>query len=88
VKQLLLTYLRPYRWRIGIVSLLVLGQAIGNLYLPTLNANIINKGVSLGNTTYIWHTGLIMLGVALIIIACSITSAFNVAGPRWGWDAM
>jgi ATP-binding cassette subfamily B protein len=57
----------------------VLGQAIGNLYLPTLNADIINNGVAKGDTTYILQTGLIMLGVALIIIACSITSAFNVA---------
>ena len=84
MKQLLLTYLRPYRWRIGIISVLVLGQAIGNLYLPTLNADIINNGVAKGDTTYILQTGLIMLGVALIIIVCSITSAFNVAKTAMG----
>jgi ATP-binding cassette subfamily B multidrug efflux pump len=84
LKQLLLNYLRPYRWRIGIVSFLVLAQAIGNLYLPTLNADIINNGVAKGDTAYILQTGLIMLGVALIIIVCSITSAFNVAKTAMG----
>jgi ATP-binding cassette subfamily B protein len=84
MKQLLLTHLRPYRTRVGIIAVLVLTQAIGNLYLPTLNADIINNGVLKGDTGYILRTGMIMLGIALLITACSITSAFNVARTAMG----
>ena len=69
MKQLLLTYLRPYRKRISLVVMLVLVQSIGNLYLPTLNADIINVGIAKGDTGYILRTGGIMLGVALLITA-------------------
>ncbi len=79
MKHLLLTYLRPYRKRISLVVMLVLVQAIGNLYLPTLNADIINNGVAKGDTSYILHTGLIMLGVALLITACSIIAVFHAS---------
>jgi ATP-binding cassette subfamily B multidrug efflux pump len=82
--QLLRTYLRAYRTRMGVIAVLVLTQAIGNLYLPTLNADIINKGVTLSNTGYILRTGMIMLGVTLLITMCSITSAFNVAKTAMG----
>ena len=81
---LLRTYLRPYRLRIGFIASLVLVQAVGNLYLPTLNADIINNGVAQGKTGYIIHTGLIMLGVTFLISICSITSAFNVAKTAMG----
>jgi ATP-binding cassette, subfamily B, multidrug efflux pump len=84
MKRLLLTYLRPYRGRIGLIFFLVLLQSIGNLYLPTLNADIINNGVLKGDTGYILRTGLIMLGVALLITACSITSVFNASKTAMG----
>ena len=50
---LLRTYLRPYGRAITIVLALLLVQAIGNLYLPTLQGDIINNGVSKGDTGYI-----------------------------------
>jgi ATP-binding cassette subfamily B protein len=55
VKRLLLNYLRPYRGRIGLIFFLVLLQSIGNLYLPTLNADIINEGVAKGHRLYRTH---------------------------------
>jgi ATP-binding cassette subfamily B multidrug efflux pump len=79
VKQLLLTYLRPYRKRISLVVMLVLVQSIGNLYLPTLNADIINFGIAKGDTGYILRIGGIMLGVALLITVCSVTSVFHAS---------
>jgi ATP-binding cassette subfamily B protein len=68
----------------GLVFTLVLLLSIGNLYLPTLNADIINNGVAKGDTAYILRTGLIMLGVALLITACSLTSVFNASKTAMG----
>ena len=84
MKRLLLTYLKPYRRRIALIAALVLTQAIGNLYLPTLNADIINNGVAKGDTGYILRIGLIMLGIALLITSCSVASAFNGAKTAMG----
>jgi len=64
---LLRTYLRPYRWQLALVIVLVLGQAIGNLYLPNLNADIINNGVAKGDVDYIWSAGGLMLLVTLVL---------------------
>jgi ATP-binding cassette subfamily B multidrug efflux pump len=75
---LLATYLRPYRGRLLLVIALLLVQAIGNLYLPDLNADIINNGVVKGDTGYILRTGGLMLVVtALLGIAA-------VIGVYWG----
>ena len=62
---LLRTYLRPYRGPLVLVMVLLLIQAIGNLYLPDLNADIINNGVAKGDTDYILRTGALMLVVTL-----------------------
>ena len=57
MKRLLLAYLRPYRVESAIVVVLVSIQVIANLYLPELNAKIINNGVTKGDTAYIARTG-------------------------------
>ena len=62
-------YLPPYRLPIALVLLLLLVQAIANLYLPELNAEIINNGVATGDTEYILRTGGFMLAVTFVIIA-------------------
>ena len=46
---------------------LVVIQAIGNLYLPNLNADIINNGVAKGDVDYIWRTGAVMLAITLVL---------------------
>ncbi len=56
---------------------LVLIQAIGNLYLPNLNADIINNGVAKGDLGYIWRTGAVMLGITLVL------GVIAVAGVYW-----
>jgi ATP-binding cassette subfamily B protein len=74
--DLLKTYLRPYRTQLGLVIVLLLAQAIGNLYLPALNADIINNGVAKGDIGQIVSTGTFMLLVTLVLIAVSIVSVY------------
>jgi ATP-binding cassette subfamily B multidrug efflux pump len=74
--QLLRRYLRPYRRDITLVVALQLLQTIATLYLPTLNADIIDRGVVTGNTGYIVRVGGAMLGVTLLQILCSIGAVY------------
>ena len=74
--QLLRTQLRPYRRPVALVVLLQLAQTLATLYLPTLNADIIDNGVITGDTRYIMRTGGIMLAVTLAQIACSIGAVY------------
>jgi ATP-binding cassette subfamily B multidrug efflux pump len=74
--KLLSTYLKPYRNWILIVVGLVLLQTIGNLYLPDLNAKIINNGVVKGDIPYIVQTGALMLVVTLVLGVISIISVY------------
>ncbi len=73
---LLRTYLRPYTRQLALVLALLLLQAIGNLYLPELNADIINNGVVKGNTDYILQTGGFMLLVTLLLGVAAIISTY------------
>ena len=61
--RLLRERLRPYRRDIGLVVLLQLVQTLATLYLPTLNADIIDNGVVTGDTGYIMRTGGVMLAI-------------------------
>ncbi len=74
--RLLRTHLRPYRRDLQLVVLLQLVQTLATLYLPTLNADIIDKGVITGDTRYILTTGGFMLLVALVQIICAIGAVF------------
>jgi ATP-binding cassette subfamily B multidrug efflux pump len=69
-------YLRPYKKGVVIVLFLLLIQAIANLYLPNLNASLINNGVAKGDISYIWKIGAIMLAASVLIMAASILLAF------------
>lgn len=72
----LLQYLKPYQKQLFLVMALLLVQAIANLYLPDLNADIINNGIARGDTEYILKTGGFMLLVTLLLAACSVVSAY------------
>ena len=74
--RILRTYLRPYGPLIGAVLLLQLLQTVATLYLPTLNANIVDQGVVKGDTAYIVRTGAVMLGVTLFQISCAIGAVY------------
>ncbi|HEX2902864.1 MAG TPA: ABC transporter ATP-binding protein [Jatrophihabitans sp.] len=74
--HILRRYLRPYRNALLAVVVLQLIQSVAGLYLPSLNADIIDKGVAVGNTGYVISTGGVMLLVTLAQIACSIGAVF------------
>ena len=74
--RLLKQRLMPYRRQLVLVLSLLLVQAIANLYLPTLNADIINNGVVKGDTTYILIVGSIMLGVTLLFAVTAIVAVY------------
>jgi len=83
--RLLRTYLRPYAWPIFAVIALLLVQAIGNLYLPTLNGDIINEGVAKGDNDYIIRTGGFMLLVTLVLGVASILAVYWGAKTAMGF---
>jgi len=74
--QTLREFLRPYKRTVWIVVFLLLIQSIGNLYLPNLNADLINNGVAKGDIGYIWRIGAIMLAISALIIGASIIIAY------------
>jgi len=74
--RLLRTYLRPYTMALLLVVALQLAGTIASLYLPSLNADIIDKGVAKGDTGYILATGGWMLAVTLVQVACSIAAVY------------
>jgi ATP-binding cassette subfamily B protein len=69
-------YLRPYKKWLTIVVVLQLIGTIASLYLPTLNADIIDNGVVTGDTAYILRIGAIMLAVSLVQVVCSIIAVY------------
>ncbi|MHB8613160.1 MAG: ABC transporter ATP-binding protein [Candidatus Dormibacteraceae bacterium] len=74
--RLLRTYLKPYTTPLIAVVALQLVGTMANLYLPSLNADIIDKGVAKGDTGYILSTGGWMLAVTLLQIVCSIAAVY------------
>ncbi|WP_406126944.1 ABC transporter ATP-binding protein/permease [Streptomyces canus] len=74
--RLLRTYLRPYKKPITILVLLQFLQTCATLYLPTLNADIIDHGVVNGDTGYILSFGALMIGISLVQVVCNIGAVF------------
>ncbi|HEY2983504.1 MAG TPA: ABC transporter ATP-binding protein [Jatrophihabitantaceae bacterium] len=74
--RLLRAYLRPYRRTVWLVVWLQLVQTLATLYLPSLNADIIDNGVVKGDTGYIIHLGGMMLAVTLVQIVCSVGGVY------------
>jgi ATP-binding cassette subfamily B multidrug efflux pump len=76
VTALLRARLLPYWRRILIVLVLLLVQAIANLYLPTLNADLINNGVVKGDTSYIMRTGMVMLAATALLAVATVIAVY------------
>lgn len=74
--RLLRAYLRPYRRSIAALMALQLLQSLATLYLPTLNADIIDYGVVKGDTGYILSRGALMLAITVAQVACSMAAAY------------
>ncbi|MGV9769403.1 ABC transporter ATP-binding protein [Microbacterium sp. NPDC003461] len=82
--KLLVRYLRRYRLMLVGVLVFQLASALAALYLPTLNAAIIDQGVAQGDVGYIVRTGLLMLLVALGQIVAGIIATFCAARAAMG----
>src|SRR5438128_5935835 len=80
LSRLLATYLRPYGGAVALVVGLLLIQSIANLYLPNLNADIINNGVVKGDIGYIWRIGAIMLALAVMVGILAIVAVWFSSG--------
>ncbi|GAA4050445.1 ABC transporter ATP-binding protein [Streptomyces shaanxiensis] len=74
--RLLRTYLRPYRKPVAWLVLLQFLQTCATLYLPTLNADIIDTGVVNGDTGYILGYGALMIGISLVQVVCNIGAVY------------
>jgi ATP-binding cassette subfamily B multidrug efflux pump len=74
--RLLRRFLGRYRGPLSVVVVLQLVQTIATLYLPGLNADIIDRGVAVGDTGYIWRTGTVMLAVSLVQVVAAIGAVY------------
>jgi ATP-binding cassette, subfamily B, multidrug efflux pump len=83
--QLLRTQLRPYRTPLALVVLLQFLSTLAMLFLPSLNADIIDRGVAVGDIGYIWQAGGLMLAVSVGQIVCSIVAVWFAARIAMGF---
>ncbi len=74
--RILKEHLAPYRPQLGLVVLLQFVGTMAALYLPSLNADIIDTGVAQGDTGFITRTGALMLAVSLVQILCSTGAVY------------
>jgi ATP-binding cassette, subfamily B, multidrug efflux pump len=77
-------HLRPYLPHAAAVIVLQLATVLATLYLPTLNADIIDNGVATGDTDYIWRVGGVMLIVAMVQVITAIASVWFGARVSMG----
>jgi len=74
--RLLRTYLRTYKRELYVLLGLQAVQAMANLYLPNLNASLVDKGILRGNTGYIWRTGGVMLVVTIFQVIFAVSAIY------------
>ncbi|MEU0988542.1 ABC transporter ATP-binding protein [Streptomyces sp. NPDC005953] len=74
--RLLRKHLRPYKKPIALLVLLQLLQTSATLYLPTLNAAIIDNGVVKGDTGYILRLGVLMLAISVVQVLCNMGAVY------------
>jgi ATP-binding cassette subfamily B multidrug efflux pump len=82
---LLRRYLRPYKAALVAVVVLQFFGTLAALYLPTLNADIIDNGVAKADTQYILRVGAVMLAITLVQVFCSIGAVFFGARTAMGF---
>ena len=85
LRQLLRTHLAPYKQVLWIVVVLQAIQTSATLALPTLNADLINKGVLVGDNGYIWRTGVVMIGFSFVQIVFAAAAVWFGARAAMGF---
>ena len=83
--RVLRTYLRPYRKLLAAVVVLQTIQALLSLYLPTLNARLLDEGVLAGDRDRIWSIGAVMLVVTLAQMVFMIAAVYCGARVAMGF---
>lgn len=79
---LLRQYIRPYRRLVAVLTVLQIVSTLATLYLPTVNAAIIDDGVAKGDTAAILSLGMLMLAVTGVQLLCSVGALY--VGSRTG----
>ena len=82
--KVLVRFLKPHQRLLVAVVVFQLAQSIASLYLPTLNADIIDNGVATGDTDYILRMGGLMLLITLLQIACAVVAVYFGAKAAMG----
>ena len=82
--RLLSRHLRPYTGLVVMVLVLQLVATLASLWLPTLNADIIDHGIAQGDTGYIWRVGGLMLAVSLVQAVAQIAATWGAARSSMG----
>jgi ATP-binding cassette subfamily B multidrug efflux pump len=82
--KVLVRFLRPHQRLLIAVVVFQLAQSIASLYLPTLNADIIDNGVAAGDTDYILRMGGLMLLITVLQIACAVVAVYFGAKAAMG----
>lgn len=83
--RLMAEFLRPYRRELAVVVVLQFVATAAALYLPALNAQLIDDGVTRGDIGYIVSTGGVMLAVSVLQIVCSVGSVYFGARAAMGF---
>jgi ATP-binding cassette subfamily B protein len=85
---LLRQYIRPYRRPVAVLLVLQLISTLATLYLPTVNASIIDNGVAKGDTATIARLGMVMLAVTGLQVLCSVGALYfgSRTGMGFGHD--
>ena len=88
LRALLRQYVRPYRGLLSVVAVLQLISTLASLYLPTINAAIIDDGVAKGDLRTIVELGGVMLGVTGLQVVCAVGAVYfgSRAGTGFGRD--
>ncbi|WP_314326543.1 ABC transporter ATP-binding protein [Paenarthrobacter ilicis] len=82
--KVLVRFLRPHQRLLIAVVVFQLAQSVASLYLPTLNADIIDHGVATGDTDYILRMGGLMLFITLLQILCAVVAVYFAARAAMG----
>lgn len=77
--RLLGRYLRKYTMLLVAIGVLQLAQTIATLYLPTLNANIIDQGIAQNDTGYIWRIGGVMMAITVVQVGFAAGAIYLAA---------
>src|SRR5437870_515033 len=83
--RLMRSHLGNYRRELALVIAFQFCQTLATLTLPSLIADIINKGVLKGDTSYIWSTGAVMLVVTFVQVSFAIGAVYYGSRAAMGF---